>query len=196
MTPARERLLAVLVLLLLGAVAVLVSTQPFASIVLDGRQQPLVVPGSKAAPALAPIGIAQLALAGALSIAGPVARRVLGVLLVVLGAATIALLLPVLGDPAAGTAGAVEAATGVTDSGAVRSLAGTAWPAVGVAGGVLGALLGVLVLLRARRWSTGGRRFRQPDEAPVRSTDPVSEWDALTRGGDPTDDSGRGGGAP
>lgn len=196
MTPARERLLVVLVLLLLGGTAVLASTQAFATIVLDGRQQPLVVPGSQAAPALAPIGIAQLALAGALSIAGPVARRVLGVLLLVLGAATIALLLPVLADPASGTAGAVGAATGVTDSGAVRSLSGSAWPAVAVVAGVLGALLGLVVLVRAARWSTGGRRFRQQGEAPVRSTDPVSEWDALTRGGDPTDDSGRGGAAP
>jgi len=195
-TPARERLLVVLLLLVLGGAAVLVSTQVFASVVLDGRQQPLVVPGSQAAPALAPIGIAQLALAGALSIAGPVARRVLGALLVVLGAAVVLLLLPVVADPASAAAGAVGAATGVTDGSAVRSLAGSAWPAAGVVLGVAGAVAGVVVLVRAGRWSTGGRRFRQQGEAPARAADPVSEWDALTRGGDPTDDPGRGGGSP
>lgn len=188
MSPARERLLVVLALLALGGAAVLTSTRTFSSVDLIGVQQPLLVTGAQAAPALAPIGLAQLALAGALTIAGRVARVVLGLLLVLLGAAVVALAAPVAADPSSGTRGPIAAATGVTGGEQlVGQIAGTAWPVVAVVAGVLSALLGVLVLVRARRWSTGGRRFRQPAAGPAVTTDPVSEWDALTRGGDPTD---------
>lgn len=190
MSPARERLVAVLALILLGALTVLASTQAFAVVRLVEQARPLTVPGSQAAPALAPLGLAQLALAGALTIAGPVARRVLGVVLVLLGAAVLAELVPLVADPTSGARGAIDAATGVTDAaGLVAGVAGTAWPVVGVVAGAASAAAGVAVLVRAGRWSTGGRRFRQQQRAaPVRSvTDPVSEWDALSRGGDPTD---------
>jgi hypothetical protein len=67
----------------------------------------------------------------------------------------------------------------------VTARSGTLWPVVAVVAGVLAAVLGVVVLVRGLRWSTGGRRYRA--DAPVsRSTDPISEWDALTRGADPT----------
>ena len=187
MTPARERSLVVLGVLLAGAGAVLASTQPFASAVVTGTRAPVVVAGSAAAPSLAPLGIVALALGIALTIAGRVARIVLGVVLVLLGAGVVAAAFPNVLDDSVGTRGAITAVTGVTDvAGLVVSRSGTAWPAVAVAAGVLAVLLGLVVLLRTRRWTTGGRRFRA--EAPaVRRTDPISEWDALSRGSDPTD---------
>ena len=69
-----------------GATAVLASTQPFASAVVTGARAPVVVAGQVAAPSLAPLGIVALALGIALTIAGPAARIVLGVVLVLLGA--------------------------------------------------------------------------------------------------------------
>jgi hypothetical protein len=185
--PARERLLVVLGALAAGALAVLASTQPFATAVVSGVQKPVIVAGQAAAPALAPLGIVALALGVALTIAGPVARLVLGAVLVLLGVGIVAAALPSVLDDATGTAAAVTAVTGVADARSlVTARSGTVWPEVGTAAGVLAALLGLVVLVRGRRWSTGGRRFRA-DAAAARSTDPIAEWDALSRGADPTD---------
>lgn len=188
MSPARERLLVVLLLLAVGGAVVLASTQTFSTVDVVGARRPITVPGQQAAPALAPLGLVALALAGALSIAGRGARLVLGVVLVLVGAAVLALVVPSVLDPAAGTAGAVSAATGVTDvDRLVRSRQGSGWPAFAAVAGASAGVLGLIVLIRARRWTTGGRRFRA--SAPVRvSTDPVEEWDALTKGTDPTAD--------
>jgi hypothetical protein len=187
-TPARERLLVVVGAVLAGAGAVLASTRAFATATVVGEQDPVVVTGQQAAPALAPLGIVALSLALALTIAGPVARAALGGLLVLLGAGMVATVLPSVLDDAAGTRGAISAVTGVTDVAAlVTARTGTAWPVVGAVAGVLAALLGVVVLVRGRRWTTGGRRYRA-DVPAARSTDPIAEWDALTRGTDPTDD--------
>jgi hypothetical protein len=186
MTPARERLLVVLGVLVAGAGAVLASTQTFASAALTGSQHPVVVTGTQVAPALAPLGIVALALGLALTIAGRVARVVLGVVLVLLGVAIVSAALPSVLSDAAGTNGAITAATGVTDVTAlVASRAGTAWPVVAVLSGVLAGAVGLVVLLRGHRWTTGGRRYRA-DAVAVDRTDPISEWDALTRGSDPT----------
>ena len=190
MTPARERLLVVVGAVLAGAVAVLASTQPFASATVLGSRAPIVVTGQQVAPALAPLGIVALALALALTIAGRVARVVLGALLVLLGVGVVAVALPSVFDDAVGTRAAITAATGVTDvAPLVVARSGTAWPAVAIVAGLLAAVLGVLVLLRGHRWATGGRRFRA-DAPAVDTRDPVSEWDALTRGADPTDPGG------
>ena len=187
MTPARERMLVVLGGLLAGAGTVLASTQTFASAVVTGVRDPVVVAGSAAAPALAPLGIVALALGIALTIAGRAARIVLGAVLVLLGAGIIAASLPNVLDPAAGTGSAIVAATGVSDFASfVVSRTSTAWPLLAVVAGALAILLGLVVLIRGHRWSIGGRRYRA--DLPVsRSTDPISEWDALSRGGDPTE---------
>src|SRR5206468_8147616 len=89
----RERLVLVLVVLALGGVVVLASTQVFSTVVpVDGR--PVPVTGQDVAPALAPLGIVLIALAGALTIAGRIARVVLGLVLVLLGAVVVLLTLP------------------------------------------------------------------------------------------------------
>lgn len=187
MTPARERLTVVLGVLLAGALTVLSSTQTFATAVVTSERAPVVVAGSAAAPSLAPLGIVALALGLALTIAGRVARVVLGVVLVLLGAGIVAAAVPNVVSDAAGTQAAVTAVTGVVDSSAfIVSRSGTLWPLLGLVAGALAALLGLAVLIRSPRWATGGRRFRA--EAPVvAATDPISEWDALSRGSDPTD---------
>jgi hypothetical protein len=186
-TPARERLITVLGVLVAGAAAVLASTQTWATATVAGVRAPVVVAGQAAAPSLAPLGIVALALGIALTIAGRAARIVLGVVLVLLGAGIVAAAFPSLLDAASGTRGAITAATGVTDVGPlVLARSGTSWPVVATVSGVLAAVLGLVVLVRAHRWTTGGRRFRA-DVPATRSTDPISEWDALTRGSDPTD---------
>ncbi len=186
MTPARERMTVVLGVLVAGAGTVLASTQTFASAVVTGVKYPVVVAGSAAAPSLAPLGIVALALGIALTIAGPIARLVLAAVLVLLGVGIVAAALPSVLNDATGTTSAIVTATGVSEVGPfVTSRSGTLWPVLAVVTGVLAAVLGVVVLLRSRAWTTGGRRFRA-DAPAVRSTDPISEWDALSRGADPT----------
>lgn len=189
MTPARERLVVVLAVVLAGAGAVLASTQTFASATVTGVQHPIAVPGQQAAPALAPLGVVGLALGLALTIARRVGRTVLGAVLLLLGAAIVAIALPSLLDDAAGTRGAISAATGVTDvAPLVVARTGSGWPLVAVASGALAAALGVVVLVRGHRWAAGGRRFDAPSRPAARDPrNPIAEWDALTRGSDPTD---------
>jgi len=185
-TPARERLTVVLGVLVAGAGTVLASTQTFASAVVLGVKDPVVVAGSAAAPSLAPLGIVALALGIALTIAGRVARIVLGVVLVLLGAGIVAAALPNVLSDAAGTSGAIITATGVSQvDGFVTARSGTVWPEVAIVAGVVALLLGLVVVIRGHHWSTGGRRYRA-DLPTTRSTDPISEWDALTKGSDPT----------
>jgi len=183
---ARERLVLVLAVLALGGVVVLASTQVFSTVVpVDGK--PVPVTGQGVAPALAPLGIVLLALAGALTIAGRIARIVLGLVLVLLGAMVVLLTLPNALDAAAGTRGAVSTATGVI--GHVTAVAhGTGWPLVAAAAGVLAAIAGGVVLLRSPGWPSGSSRYRQSANPGGRRSDPVDEWDALTAGSDPTHD--------
>jgi hypothetical protein len=185
-TPARERLTVVLGALVAGAGTVLASTQTFATAVVTGVRAPIVVAGSAAAPAMAPLGIVALALGIALTIAGPLARLVLAVVLVLLGVGIVATALPNVLSDAAGTTSAIVTATGVSEVGPfVTARSGTSWPLLAVVAGALAAVLGVVVLVRSRTWTTGGRRFRA-DLPTTRSTDPISEWDALSKGADPT----------
>jgi hypothetical protein len=111
-------------------------------------------------------GIAALALATAaagfaLLLAGPVFRVVLAVLIALLG---VCVILVVVATPEGG------------------SLVGLA-----VAAGVLQVLVGVGVAVTARRWPTSGSRYSRTRMAG----DPASDWDALSSGDDPTDDSAR-----
>jgi hypothetical protein len=157
----REPLLAVL-LCVLGAGTVLVSAGR-TWIQLDGVPNPLLPPrvdeltGAALVPGLRPLGLAGLA--GVLGIvASRGAGRVLvGVLLVAIGAATCAV--------------------------SFEHLAGTAWPWLALAGGVLLAAAGLLVTVRGRRWSSLGRRHEPPSARPVAERD---LWEALDRGEDPT----------
>src|SRR5206468_10639391 len=112
MTSSRERLLAVLVLAALGATAVLASTQTWVEVAVRGAR-PVTVPGSAAAPALAPLALVLLALAATLAIAGRTARLLLAAVAVLGGVAIVALALPALTDPAGAAAGSVTAATGI-----------------------------------------------------------------------------------
>lgn len=150
--------------------------------------------GADAAPALNALALAGIALAGALSLAPRILRYVLGALQTLLGAGIVAATVPALADPVLGAEKGISALTGVAGTESVRALvASTAlsfWPAVAIVGGVLAALSGIVVLVTARRWPDAGRRYANPQAAPtqtaVATASAADEWDALTRGTDPT----------
>lgn len=135
------------------------------SVTGDGASgRTLDVPGATAAPALAALGLAGLASAAALAIAGPVIRIVLGVLQVLLGASIVLSGTGPLIDPVSAGAPVVTAATGVAGTESIRAIAQsdaiTAWPIVAILLGALLAVLGVAVAVTTTRWPASGRRYQ------------------------------------
>ena len=161
----------------------------------------LEVTGSTASPALTALALAGLALGGALTIAGPVIRVVLGLLEILLGVSVFLGAFLAVSDPAGASAAAVTAATGISGTEsidqAVIDPTVTAWPFLALAAAVLMALVGVAVVVTARRWPGPTTRYQavrlDPQlpagadaaaEAPTH--DAVDDWDELSRGDDPT----------
>jgi hypothetical protein len=195
----RARLAAVLAIVLAGAITVIGSTQTWLAVALtDGSAEALEVPGASAVPVLAPLGLATLALGGALSIVGAILRYIFGAIglaiAVILGSLSgrVALSAPV--DAAAGT---VTTATGIAGADAVgdlvASIAVTPWPAVTLVAQIVLAAASVFTLATAHAWRSGsGRRYRTAaDAAPAgaagsRPHDAIDSWDDLSRGDDPT----------
>ncbi|MCS5720402.1 Trp biosynthesis-associated membrane protein [Herbiconiux sp. CPCC 203407] len=164
----RLKLLTIVTVLLLSALAFLAWSQPWGSLVLvaadSTSERVLEVPGSVAAPALSALGLAGLALAGALAIAGPVVRIVLGALEVLLGASVLWSGTGALTDPVAAGAAVVTTTTGVAGTSSVRALVEVGeqspWPAVTVALGALMVVAGLVVIATVRRWPSAGRKYQ------------------------------------
>jgi uncharacterized membrane protein (TIGR02234 family) len=208
MTARRLRLVVILLVLAASALALLAWTQVWigADVLQSGTApKTLEVTGSTAAPGLTALALAGMALAGALSIAGPVIRVVLGLLEILLGISVGLSAALALGDPAGSSAALVTAATGIAGRGSVANgviaSVSTPWPYLALLAGVVMGVAGALILLTARRWpGTGSRyqavRFETAEAAATGgssadpSTDPsgdaVDDWDGLTRGEDPT----------
>ncbi|MDJ0322791.1 Trp biosynthesis-associated membrane protein [Cryobacterium sp. PH31-AA6] len=205
MTGRRLKLAVILLVLAASALALLAWTQAWISAdVLQSGTTPksLEVSGSTAAPGLTALALAGIALAGALSIAGPVIRVVLGLLEILLGFSVALSSALALGDPAGASAALVTAATGISGRESVTdgvvATVSTPWPYLALLAGVAMAAAGVLILLTARRWPGNGSRyqavrFESADSAatPIGtsgepSVDPSS--DAVDTSGEPSAD--------
>jgi len=196
----RSRPLVVVAGLAIAGLVLLSWTQTWFTAHLDATSataSTVTADGSVAASSYSALAIASLALFLALTIAGPVLRVVLAVIEVLLGAAIVAEGVTALADPVATSASAIDGVTGVSDLASIRaavtSIDTSPWPAVGIAAGVLAALLGIVVLVLQRSWPGPGRKYaanedtvaRRPrDDAP---RDAVVDWDDLSAGVDPTD---------
>lgn len=243
----RARRLKYSIMLVIAAgsgLALLGWTQTWYGLVLidsAGHAGPLAVSGQVAAPAVSALALSGLALAGALSIAGPVLRAVFGVLEALLGASVILSVVLSELDPVTAGAPVVSQVTGVTGTDSVHALVSTAsstlWPIVTLIAGVAMLAAGIVVIVTLRRWPDSSQKYQsvrleadpqvasddaaaeatatgdeasgdtaagfaaesdefgfdparddEPDEAAGEDpTDPVSAWDDLTRGSDPTD---------
>ena len=175
----------------------------------------LPISGSTAAGALSALSLAGIALAGALTIAGPVIRLVLGVLEVLLGFSVSLGAGLAIGNPAAASAAAITKATGIAGNASIQdgvtAAALTPWAFAGFAAGVVMVAAGIGILVTGPRWpGTTSRyqavRFESADGAhgahgvhgAAAGTsagaddreDAVITWDGLTRGDDPTDPAG------
>lgn len=199
----RARLLLIAGLGLAGALALVAATQPWASFQLAlgaAAQDHLAVTGQEFNQSLSPLALAVLAAGLALTIAGKVFRRVLGVVIALLGAGVGAVAIGVLLDPAAAAIARVTKLTGLAGGSAQQAVTATsltAWPIVAAILGAVVLLLGIAVLLVSGRWATAGRKYettakRGPSDEPDR----IADWDALSDGDDPSDELEEAPGAP
>lgn len=183
------------------------TTQTWLSVTLPQTavQTPAIaVPGSDAATAVTAFSLVGLAAALAASIAGPVARWIIAVILTLAGVGIAVSSLAVLADPTSAAATAIGEALGVTGQEGV-SVSASAMPWIAVVAGVLLVLCALWLVIAGRRWSAArryesGSRIRQAgpvqqaagkptggaDAAADGRTDEIENWDRLSRGEDPT----------
>ncbi|MCS5733279.1 Trp biosynthesis-associated membrane protein [Herbiconiux daphne] len=186
----RVKFAVIVAVLLLSALTFLAWSQSWGSLTIVGgttTEATLDVPGSVAAPALSALGLAGIALAGALAIAGPVIRTVLGALEVLLGASVLWSGIGALTDPVGTGASVVTTSTGVAGTESIRDLvtvgATSPWPAVTVVLGAGMVLVGLVVVITVRRWPAAGRKYQAVtfEGADGRqSSDPADFFDEAT----------------
>lgn len=186
-------------IVLMSALAFLASVQQWLAVALlpgAATVESLSVTGQQISPALTLIALASLAAALVLMIAGKWFRWGIALLVIVLGSGLAFSGVQAILNPLDGASGQIEAVSGISgdaQSGLVASLDVSVWPALTVGIGAVLALVGVLVLLFGSRWKTGGRKYESGDASPRERTataptdDRISEWDALSDGGDPTE---------
>lgn len=178
------------VIAIAGAVALGAGSQPWITFSLDGTAAEQAT-GHDLNAALSPIAIAIVAAALALSIAGPIFRRVLGALVAGLGGGVTALAATVIADPESALTAKVTELTGLAGHAgfaAVTSQALTVWSWVTLGAGVVAVLAGLYVAVASGRWGTAGRKYESTHaKDPAGSRDRISDWDSLSDGDDPTD---------
>ncbi|WP_306233300.1 Trp biosynthesis-associated membrane protein [Agrococcus beijingensis] len=177
------RVVAVLCLLAAGALGLVAATQPWAQVELaDGRG--LAVAGQDLAGGLAILSLACVALALVLPIAGVVWRFVLAGLAIVLGALMAVHASSAVGGIDAAVEAVVAEATGIAgaaQAAEITTRTAAPWPWLAVAAGVLAALVGVWVMITARRWPAKAQRA-----ARYERTGSGLAWDVMDDGEDPT----------
>lgn len=172
------------------------------------------VSGQDLVPVAGALGLVSLAGLAAVVATRRLARRLVGALLTVSGAVTVAMVsvhLTTAEVLAAAHGAALSQAGSVTSGGASGvspgAAPGGALPGVSAAGQVamagfpwrglaaLGALavlaVGVAVMWRGAQWPAMSSRYDRaggpPGEQPLPGTDPASLWESLSRGMDPTE---------
>ena len=189
MTPRRTKLVLLLGGILVSGLVFLGWTQEWFSVVVT-EGPTLSVAGDVAAPALSTLALTTLVLIGALSIAGPFFRVVLGVLQAVLGATIVLSGVIALVDPVKASGASISDATGIAGNESIHALvasvAVTAWPWVSTLAGGLLALLGIAVVVTGRRWPGSSRKYSAVKLEPAAERSAVDDWDSLSDGSDPT----------
>lgn len=191
----RPKLLTLAGVALAGAVSLMAGAQTWVSFMLEGTHTLESAIGHDINPALSPVSIALVAAALALTIAGPVFRRVLGALVVLLGVGLVALTWTVLAAPLGSVSGAITELTGLTGGAAgsaVTWIQVSPWVYVNLVVGCVAVLLGAVIIVLGGRWRAGGRKYNTEQ---VRGTatqdgpDRISDWDSLSSGDDPSDEA-------
>lgn len=206
---SRSKLLLLAGIALAAAVALFAATQVWVALdLVEGAAafERLELTGQQLNASISPVAIAGLAAALALTIAGLWLRRLLGLLVALLGAGIVAIAVAVLGDPWGAASVKLAEATGLAGAAQpelVRASETSPLIAVAAAAGAALVLLGASVLLLGGRWKAAGRKYETAGDAQTaaaasggaaagadREHDRISDWDELSRGDDPTSPGG------
>jgi len=195
LNPRRLKSFTMLAGVVLSGLTILTWTGPWFTLTIDGSvatQSHLTAAGDVAAPALVTLALAGLALVGALAIAGPVIRYVLGAVQTLLGVTIVLSAVSALRNPVAASASLITEATGVSGAAPVaalvRSVSVTAWPTIAIVVGGLVVLLGLFLLFTGRFWPASSRKYQAVRlERQTVGENPAADWDSLSSGTDPTD---------
>ncbi|MEY4040020.1 MAG: hypothetical protein RLZZ52_888 [Actinomycetota bacterium] len=173
----------------------------------EGQSRPLDISGQQVASALSALGLTGFALTAALSLAGILLRRILGILLFFLGVGIFFATIAPWADPISAAAPALTALSAISDVETLRtfvlSTSTTAWPGVSAVMGLLFLPLGILIFFTAGKWGTASRKFERtskkaasptsslgvadaPGQMEDVSAQNIDAWDALSHGDDPT----------
>jgi uncharacterized membrane protein (TIGR02234 family) len=142
------------------------------------------VTGHDVAGASSALGLVVLAGVVALPATRRVSRVVVGGLMVLAGVGIVTATWSSAFDPSAAIASRARQVAGRSGAKATH-LAATGWPWLVLAGGVLAVLVGVLTVLRSRRWPAMGRRY-EAGRSPRSRPSEASMWERLDEGDDPT----------
>jgi uncharacterized membrane protein (TIGR02234 family) len=177
----RRGLLISLALLVVGAIALwLASNRVWASATvtsITGAKTHVEVRGHDVAPAMAALGLAALALVAAVLATRRWARRIVGVVAVIVGGAVIAVGVAAAQDTSRKLSAMAFGVERVPDPGL------SAWAVVTVLAGVAITFAGAATVVVGARWASLSARYDAPAGA---RDDPATTWDALDRGEDPT----------
>ena len=194
MSPRRLKSVILLSSVVFAALALMSWTQTWFTVSLDdsGSGHPVLsVAGDVGAPALSALALASLAATGALAIAGPVFRKILAVLQVVLGGCIALSAILAISSPTAAVGPAVTTATGVAGDGPVAALISSidasAWPFVALFCGVVIVVSAAFALLGSSNWPNSARKYEPVRFEPADARgSAISDWDTLSGGKDPT----------
>lgn len=193
----RSKLLLLTGVALAGGIALYAATQIWVTVSLvigAAATDSLGVTGQQVNQSLSPVAIAVLAAALALTIAGKVFRRILGVLIMLLGAGIAAIAFGALREPEAAIAGRLAEATGIegaAQAGMIADVSTSFIVLLTAIAGVLLVLLGVLVLVFAGRWKAAGRKYESDSPRTARNNDEpdrIDDWETQNDGFDPSED--------
>ncbi|MGY4642283.1 Trp biosynthesis-associated membrane protein [Cellulomonas sp. URHB0016] len=145
----------------------------------------VTIAGSQVAPGIFAAGVALLAAAAAAALVGRAGRWVVAVVVAGCGVLVVLGAVAVVAHPVAAATPVVADVTGVGHiSGPVET---TVWPWVTVGVGVLVVLSAVWFLRTSRGWGGTSPRHEAAGTQPgVGPDDERADWDALSRGDDPS----------
>jgi uncharacterized membrane protein (TIGR02234 family) len=137
--------------------------------------------------AAASSALALVVLAGVVALPATrrVSRVIVGGLMVLAGAGIVVATQTSAVDPSAAVASRAGQVAGLHGAKAA-DVAASGWPWVVLTGGLLAVVVGVVTVVRSRRWPSMGRRYETGRTSRPESSGEASMWDRLDEGDDPT----------
>lgn len=155
----------------------------------------LEVAGQQINQSISPIALAALAASLALTIAGQIFRKILGVLVVLLGVGIGAIALSVLRSPEKAAGGRLTEVTGLEGTAQANLVSATEVSllvTLTLVAAVALSAVGLATVLLSGRWGSAGKKYDQSTSSVLNveerdgEPDRISDWESLNKGEDPS----------